>query len=833
MNGSPVKEKLNIVQKLLVRWAEFSVARPFVISFFLFIMILAAAYYASGLKLRSDFQSMLPQTFQSVKDLEMYEKRIGGLDFLTVGIESSDREAVKKFSTALSEKVKERFKDRIVYINYNYKDSIDFYKRNALLFQSNEDILDIESRVKKYLGRKKLEAAGFGLDLDDDDEEEEKDSLPDVDEIVREEVRKWLINSSVSDDGFMINTEDNNLLGVIIKPYGFATSIDSNKQIIADIEAIGRELNPKSYAGDLKFGFAGPVAISIDEYRSLVRDIVSTAGLCVSLVLLIMFVYFLKVRIPFLIGYVLIAGISWTMALARWKIGYLNSQTAFLGAIIVGTSINYSIILIARYMEERKNGVTHGEAIRTSILMTIKATISAALTTAVAFFTLTFSLNESFSQFGFIASTGIMINWAAHLLFVPSGLTILEKIRPLVSGRAGKEIKFIPARLAGFILKKSSLVLVCFLVLAVAAVILLVKWIPDSLEYDFNKLRSKKSLKSGMAVLDERMSDVLHRSTTPAIILTDSMQQSSMLCVALEEKVRDNPEIYGYEVCKNIFEYMPEDQEKKLEVIKRLRAYVKKHLGFLKGEDRKTAIQFMKYLETEGIAPVDFPMALKYAYLEKDGRLGRMVYVHPVAGRNIWKYENLKVFVDTVREIELEGKTITSSGSHVIMYDLLQLVIHDAPRNTIYAIIGVFIILLLILRRPLHAAIILTSLVTGVLFLGGLMAILDVKLNFFNFIAIPTAFGTGADYGINIFTRYVEESGRNRNNIVELLKKTMVTTGGAVFLCSLTTIIGYGVLMLSNMQALASYGRLAISAEFACFLVAIIFIPALIILFKR
>jgi hypothetical protein len=53
-------------------------------------------------------------------------------------------------------------------------------------------------------------------------------------------------------------------------------------------------------------------------------------------------------------------------------------------------------------------------------------------------------------------------------------------------------------------------------------------------------------------------------------------------------------------------------------------------------------------------------------------------------------------------------------------------------------------------------------------------------------------------------------------------------TGGAVALCSYTTIIGYSSLLLADNQALQSFGRLAMSGELACLAGALLVLPALL-----
>ena len=103
----------------------------------------------------------------------------------------------------------------------------------------------------------------------------------------------------------------------------------------------------------------------------------------------------------------------------------------------------------------------------------------------------------------------------------------------------------------------------------------------------------------------------------------------------------------------------------------------------------------------------------------------------------------------------------------------------------------------------------------------GLQALLGIKFNFFNFIALPLTFGIAVDYSINFYQRYRLEG---PGHIIHALE----TTGGAVFLCSLTTIIGYAVLIIADNQALASFGYLAIVGEITGLSSALLFLPVLI-----
>jgi predicted RND superfamily exporter protein len=108
----------------------------------------------------------------------------------------------------------------------------------------------------------------------------------------------------------------------------------------------------------------------------------------------------------------------------------------------------------------------------------------------------------------------------------------------------------------------------------------------------------------------------------------------------------------------------------------------------------------------------------------------------------------------------------------------------------------------------------------------GATALLGFKINFLDFVALPITIGIGIEYAVNIVTRAREE-GPGRSQVV------LGSTGGAVFLCSYTTIVGYGSLLLSQNLGIRSFGVAALIGEVACLVVALGLAPALLELVER
>jgi hypothetical protein len=124
-------------------------------------------------------------------------------------------------------------------------------------------------------------------------------------------------------------------------------------------------------------------------------------------------------------------------------------------------------------------------------------------------------------------------------------------------------------------------------------------------------------------------------------------------------------------------------------------------------------------------------------------------------------------------------------------------------------------------RFRLATPLVLGSLVLGVLGLGALAITFNIRINFANFIAFPITFGIGVDYAVNVASRWELDG---HGSMVDAVR----TTGGAVTLCSLTTIIGYSSLLLAENRALFLFGLLAVLGEITCLTTAVIVMPAFV-----
>ena len=146
------------------------------------------------------------------------------------------------------------------------------------------------------------------------------------------------------------------------------------------------------------------------------------------------------------------------------------------------------------------------------------------------------------------------------------------------------------------------------------------------------------------------------------------------------------------------------------------------------------------------------------------------------------------------------------------------------PRAVAASLLATLAIVALSFRERRSMARVILSLLVGVFWTVGILALWKFKLNFLNFIALPVTFGIGVDYAVNIVQRDLE-----LRDPVEVLRRT----GGAVVLCSLTTLLGYLALARSLNYGVRSLGITAVIGEAACLVAAVMWLPAALVWLRQ
>jgi len=96
--------------------------------------------------------------------------------------------------------------------------------------------------------------------------------------------------------------------------------------------------------------------------------------------------------------------------------------------------------------------------------------------------------------------------------------------------------------------------------------------------------------------------------------------------------------------------------------------------------------------------------------------------------------------------------------------------------------------------------------------------------------AVALLAGLGVDYSIHLMNRFAEE--HTLEDKIERMEKTLRFTGKAVLLSTITTMIGFGSLMISSMSPIVTFGFACVIGILFCFISAAILVPCLVLILK-
>ena len=225
----------------------------------------------------------------------------------------------------------------------------------------------------------------------------------------------------------------------------------------------------------------------------------------------------------------------------------------------------------------------------------------------------------------------------------------------------------------------------------------------------------------------------------------------------------------------------------------------------------------------------DVPVEVATMFREKDGTRGLIIVVGQQKGSSTWDGRYLIRWAEGLRALRTEsGQRPALAGRAPVFADMISAIVVDGPKAILASFTATLLLVLFAFRALRQRLFTMVALLLGIAWMAATMAVAGMRLNFLNFIAFPITFGNGADYGVNVMRRYAAEEGESN---ADRVRTAVGETGGAVVLCSLTTIIGYLTLFTSANLALNSFGAAMAISEVTCLLAAVVTMPALMLRF--
>jgi hypothetical protein len=787
-------------------------------------LILGVPGYVDGLTLNSDFTAMLPRTAQSVRDMDEIQERFGGQQALIVTVESEDTEQLHAFVRELAPRIERMEAQNVAAVDWNLSGFEDFVEEHRHLYADLEDLRAIRDALAERLEHERARANPFYIDLG---EEEPPDPRETIERIERDAEQARAEMEERFPGGFFQHPERSLVLLVVhTRIRGGAT--EETERLVAAIEQAVADIGPDAYAPDLEVRYGGTLMEVRDETESLVDAVRNATILTVVLVMAAIFVFFWRVRPIPLLTLALLPPVLATFGVAELTVDYLNASSAFLSSIVVGNGINPNVIWLARYFELRREGVGVREALARSHRGTWKGTLTASLAAGVAYGSLMSTDYRGFRDFGIVGGTGMVLCWLAAYLLLPALTVIFERVRPLKFARDRHHKGYYGQLFAKLALGSPRAVLGASVVLTVAS-IGLVAWAVanDPLEYDYRKLRSERDPNSDVEYVLEASRAILDdtKSGSGLAVLAPSREEARRFRRYLEEHRDEFPNAYGQ--VESVEDLLPENQDEKLAVVRELRQLMLDIRPHVDEEMQALVDEQIPPEDVTPLEPADLPRSVARPFTERDGTRGRLLFVEHHPEESGWDGRYTARWAAAARSLRAEGadEPPPVAGTAVVFSDLMQQIWSDGPRSIGIAFVATVLLLLFTFRSHRERWLTLASLLVGILWMAGTMAAFGMRLNFLNFVAFPITFGNGADYGVNVMRR-VDAEEEEGTDLEAAIRAAVEGTGGAVILCSLTTVIGYISIYTSSNRALNSFGAAMAISEITCLAAAVLGLPA-------
>ena len=638
----------------------------------------------------------------------------------------------------------------------------------------------------------------------------------------------------------------------------------------------------------VRAGTTGTMALARDEMVAANEDAYFTSLLAFALIIALFVLSFRLWVAPLLAGTALIVGIIWAGAFASLTVGSLNVMTSMFVVILLGLGVDFSIHIISGYTENRSAGRSIGESLEQTLGKAGGGIIVGGATTACAFLTLTVSETAGMREFGIVAGSGVLFCMLASLVVLPALLSWRDRLlsRRSASSMGRRPNTRAPAfaflgALAARIARRPAPILGA---LVVATAIL--AYAGAGITFDYNYLNMEPVGLTSIE-LQHRVEDEFDITPDFALITASSVEEARRLAEkaedlrmvglvtsisqyipSVEEQARRAPHI---DAIRKALEMggppeplSPGDLDAVVAELGRLEDNVIElaQLAYLGGQDKVDArcrqligdlnadqrhslvIDLIEAMRADpgtgttglnrfwaGFAPRFRELALGMAntraitleelpedivdrFASRD-RSSFLVTIYPKEG--VW--ENLAFLDRFIRRMQEIDPHVT--GFISVFRVLIDIISADGRLAAALTLVVVFALLLVDFRSLRLALMAMTPLVFGAVWMLGVMRLGGLQLTLLNIIGVPLILGIGVDDGVHLLHRYrIEGSG----SIATVFR----STGKAVLLTSLTTMLAFGSLVFATYRGLGSMGIALFIGVGTCFLTSVLVLPCLI-----
>lgn len=631
------------------------------------------------------------------------------------------------------------------------------------------------------------------------------------------------------ESGYIMDPEQTMIL-IPARPIRPAQDLKFDHRLAADLEAMKtralkawKDEGWEEEAPEIRF--TGGYMVTLEDSRLIISDAeIGMGSALVGVLLLFLFAFRRKAALIYA-SIPLVTGLALTIIFGIFALGRMNSLTSAFGGLLVGLGIDFVIVLYGRYVEERRKGHEHGDALDAMGRHTGVGVMLGAVTTAATFYAFLVTEFRGLWELGLLTGTGILLLAATVFLLLPALLSLLQD-RPSGARRhviASFGLEYLSAK--ALRRPRLTVVLVGILTLGLG-------WGAFSLQFD-DDIQNMRSPDNRASLLRQEIMEAFGQRFTPMSVRVDGGTEAEAMDAAREIQRELAPLVEGGVLARveSIASMLPSgrSQEKVLEILHEHRA---------KFED--LGPRFESALRGAGLNPLMFSDGIRYfqkalaqdevlsladlssgplsAVIGRfvtrvDSEYSVVIRCYPPAG--MWRREA----PPQLEELVARHPDAVLTGTNVVSAELRKIVWRDAGRASLLGLILVFFLMWADFGSPLRSVLVLLPLGLGMVWMLGTMALLGQCLNFMNIFVVTMVIGIGVDYAVHLLHRWIESGGD---------PEAIARTAKAIAVAALTTIVGFGSFVLSHYPGLRSVGSAAILGALATALLSVTFLPVLL-----
>ncbi|RJP24871.1 MAG: hypothetical protein C4520_03240 [Candidatus Abyssobacteria bacterium SURF_5] len=589
--------------------------------------------------------------------------------------------------------------------------------------------------------------------------------------------------------------------------------------------------------------------------------------------------FFLFFRYPleiFFCGVSLLLALATTLGAAEILIGHLNIMSSVFAITLVSLGIDFGIHFIARFNNELGRNADAAKAMKAAFMGAGPPITTGALTTAVAFLTLSITDFRGLAELGIIAGTGILLCLLAMMTVLPSLIVLRTRWRPVILEKR-PPTEFLLSRLLnafGSFTTTNAPAIIAFF--AVATLISCYFAPRVSFDYNFLHIQPKNST---TGEYEEVLMERTGISPSFGAIVEDDLESLKKKT----ERLARMPSVARVDAANHL---VPPDQADAVEIVARIRdRLVQMDQRMNKNHGPVDAARLMKQFEemTKGLSTalkiksiikdaeiirqLERAHAAANTFLEHGRRLdeatvsasledfsrelfaylqGRMAvltdarqlepvrfcdYPQNIATRFIGKTCKYAAYVFPSQSIwnkdfldrfnkDLLQVAPNATGTTLFAQSLLEISGRALRQSALLVALAIIVLVILDFRSLIPAALSLISVGLGLLWMLALMELFGWQYNPINIMAVPIILGIGIDSGVHIVHGF-HDFGRD-------VRAALLVSGRAVTVSSLTTIVGFACLLLSSHRGLISLAQLLVLGMSACLIASLIVLPAIL-----